>query len=448
MIRKTLLLALMFAGSIALLGTFAVAQRDLCGACREQEQLLPEVVWPQIAFSIEPREIRSGEHVLLGWNVEDAEEVTLWASTDPLTSAEDVHWEEISELGESVALTDRMELPVEETTTFYVVARTGLGMAGAAIVVEVLEDVELVAPHYWRINKRFSKASGERPATPTSSVMLSQVESALTAAGLWFASPAPPTASSSVNPHVFFENGSTTLAWNVTNASTVSFGTSMTRSFLAADATKLSGTKSAGASWGSGGSPPLDISKTNSYSGTATIKGLPQGPRHEWRGVSAYGLGASATAQEWTDVLSIPKFQGCSSSRQNNVRNAILDIDQNLRTGCIYYNTGLDKTVAAFKAGHLSRKGVWGDLVVHLQNIELVTFNCKDVTDNKWAAGGWADYSNTIDLEWSPNHTPWLEYVILHELLHKIGFHSALKKYYSIAEIENQVHTVEGACYP
>ena len=75
-------------------------------------------------------------------------------------------------------------------------------------------------------------------------------------------------------------------------------------------------------------------------------------------------------------------------------------------------------------------------------------FDCQDVADKDWGAGYWQGYTNKIVLQWSPSKTPNLPYVIVHELMHKCGFNGALLKYYSVAEIEKQCHTVSEACFP
>ena len=107
--------------------------------------------------------------------------------------------------------------------------------------------------------------------------------------------------------------------------------------------------------------------------------------------------GASIEDSEWMDVLSIPKFKNCSIPRQTAIRNAIRDIDQKLRSGCIYNDATLDSKVDAFKKNYLNRQNFYFRLLTELQNIGLVTFACQDVPDSKWSAGNWTDYTNQIN---------------------------------------------------
>ena len=445
MITKKIFLALMIAGTTAVLGAVASEQPEFCGACKEEEPLLPEVVWPWIDFWADPTQVLPGEFVVLRWSVEGAEEVALWAEPGAPVPAEAVDWEAISEFGERVELAVEIPLPVEETTTFYLVAKAPLGMAGTAVVVEVLEEVEPLEPEEWTSQRHSPKAWITPPAIPASSAMLSQVKPASAAASYsGLASPAPPRISISVSPRVIFTNGSATLSWNITNAKEFGYCESRHVTFMA-PASTFSGTRITGGAVGSGCTPPLQ----RGFSGTYTIRPPSQAGHRRESFYATNASGQSSTAEEWVDILSIPRFQGCNASRERDIRHALLDIDQHLRTGCIYNDTGLDKTVAAFKKGQLSREGVWWNLLAQLQNLHLVTFKCNNVTDRQWVAGRWWDFSNTINLNWSPSHTPRLEYVILHELIHKVGFHSGLYRYgYSKAQIENQAHAVTSACYP
>jgi hypothetical protein len=62
------------------------------------------------------------------------------------------------------------------------------------------------------------------------------------------------------------------------------------------------------------------------------------------------------------------------------------------------------------------------------------------------ARGHWEEYTNVIDLDWSPNHAPLLHYVIVHELIHKAGFHGDLESHYTPDFIEAQAHNLASAC--
>ena len=151
-----------------------------------------------------------------------------------------------------------------------------------------------------------------------------------------------------------------------------------------------------------------------------------------------------------------PQFTGAYTSaysgyntRKAWIRNTLKVIEKKLRNGYILNHTSLDKTVAAFKDGYLSRQEIWANLLRLLQNMKLVTFICENTTNKNAASASFKSYSNNLYFRWKPTYNlgP-SEYAIMHELVHKVGFHDALLKYYSVASIENQTDLVASTIFP
>ena len=412
---------------------------------------------PEIEFSSAKTRIKRGETTTLDWSVKGAEEATLWMSKVLPYAPEPLDWSKISRLGEKVGLSEKMELTPEETTAYYLVTNGVLGMRGSRIVIEVVyEELEPTRrPETWKPQESFlahmedSMHVGwlDRHAGPIPSNIAKDFEVVLRLAETWFAGPTPPGISLSASTEVMFEDETAMLTWNISNANCAEMGESMSKTGMIVSPTKTSGTQIAGGGWGAGGTPSCALSLSSSMNLTGQA---PFGSSHRRFWITAHNTaGKSATSWQWVDTLSIPQFKGSSTpTRISSIRSALKTIDKLLRNGCIYNDKALDTTVAAFKNGHLKRTELWARLLAELQNIKLNTFNCNDVADNDWGAGHWADYTNEIFLEWSPSHTPYLEYVIFHELVHKCGFNGDLLKFYSKGDVENQAHVVSGACFP
>ena len=417
---------------------------------------------PEIEFWVEPVRIEPGMPVHVGWNAEWAEEVRLWKSPVLPFAAEPLDWVRILELGEPVDRAGEMELMPEETTAFYLVARSFAGMRARRFIVEVVTERFEQTAELWRPAELYLGKMEDRSHVGwlQSTVDLRRIDSArfeswMRMGEMWSGKSSPPGISLTLMPQVIFVGESTLLSWNISNANCADKSVTQYFTSLKAQAGAISGTVPAGGGFGAGGMPVCALSKW--MSGSENISGMPFGPRNEWHHFNAKNaLGKSATTSRWIDVLSVPQFKGNSTPKRiAAIKKAIKTIDKKLRDGCIYNDTGLDKTVAAFKDGHIDRRAFWARLLAELQNLKLVTFNCKDVSDKNWGAGHWADYTNEIILEWSPSHTPYLEYVILHELIHKCGFNGNLLKYYAKytkspneTGVENQAHKVTGACIP
>ncbi len=371
---------------------------------------------------------------LLRWSV-DTDRVSLYSSTVAASTCEQVNWPSIEERADAVPSSDSTTFVIEETTAFYLLARTDGELFARRVVVHVRSDSDDEA-HSWSPLESHHDAMSEKNVViwrpEPAAEMLTPVS--------WHAGPSVSLSASRV---VAFDNESVRFSWDVRNASCAqrTFGASHTR--LAPDTSQNSGTAVVGGWTMQSFAPPCQ--KVGSGSDTIThaspqIYGQtiwaenPSGPLI--RGAHAY-------------FVRSPAFRGNYSTRVNAIRHAIRDIVTRLKRGCIVNDKSLDTSVPAFRDKRLDRRAFYSRLLAEFENLHLLTFECVDFakdSDNYY--GRFTDRSNTIQLGWSPNRQPYLPYVILHELCHKAGFHSSLLPYYSRASIENQTHQVSGICYP
>jgi hypothetical protein len=426
---------------------------------------------PKMEFSSDKTQIEKGETVILRWTVKEAEKTKFWENPVGPSAPELLNWERISELGKKVKMADEVEVRPEETTAYYLVSMSPLGMRGKRIVVEVLVEKKeprkpyVCSPPRQILNKMDAKphlALVKQPIkTLTQADILSQIIAVLKQGYQWTAPPDPPLINISANPPVIFEDETSVVSWNISNANSSDHGVVSNMDGLTADPTDPSGAKLWGASWGSGGAPPCTNAACMSI--TNTIKGQQWKQNWLYFYVHAHNVfGKSASESCWVDILSIPQFTGEYSvsysgfpSRQAWIRDTLKKIDEKLENGCILNDVSLDQTVDAFKKGYLSRKEIWINLRVALQNMKIVTFKCENVpgtgtSTQNTAPASWKSYGNVITFRWKPD-LGWgpSEYAVMHELVHKCGFHDALFNFnYTVSEIEDQTDKVASACMP
>jgi hypothetical protein len=264
------------------------------------------------------------------------------------------------------------------------------------------------------------------------------------------APPTPPQVGVSVTASVIFEDEKTSVSWTTSkDASCVTTGLGARASRLVADASQLTGVKADGGLWGGGGSPACGAPGAGQR--TIGISDVLSSPNYHgcvatWGVSAANAQGGQASQHVVIDILGLPTFSGaCSPARQTAIKAAVKDVCARLRKGSLLNNGKLDATIDAFKTNYITRVQLWSRLMVALQNLNLVTFSCHDfATDKENYGGHWDEYGNEIKLGWSPGYQPYLEYVILHELIHKCGFNGAMKsaKNYSNADIEIQNHRI------
>lgn len=393
---------------------------------------------PEIRLSAEPPTAEPGEPVRLEWEVSEAGRASLWTSASLPWAPQVLNWTHVAESGEPVPLKGATERAFDTTNAIYLVALRENGWTGTYVKVEVGQVDQIRAePHAWGPRPEVYPLMQEGPnstwrihrvAAP------SEVEFVYRpiAAKSWGAG--TPGLTISVTPDAIFTDGQSPLTWSVTNASGATRSMGLHTTSLVPGS--VCGTKYGGAKWGAGGTPVCG----GSMAGTWQISGQAYGHCRQDHFIQACIVPPPAVppvAGCSLDILGVPQFKGnATANRKTDIRAAVIVVDRELRKGAIRDNTGLDSSVDAFKTGRINRQQFWFRLMDELENLNLDTFVCADVTDADWGGGHWSDYSNEIILDWSPSYTPWLELVITHELIHKCGFNSILLKWYSVYDIE------------
>jgi hypothetical protein len=158
-------------------------------------------------------------------------------------------------------------------------------------------------------------------------------------------------------------------------------------------------------------------------------------------------LGATVTG--WADAafLPHPRIDACNGERQAAIESAVKSVCAALGNGCIRDTAALDLVIHAFRDGRLTRAEVWERLIDQLVNLQLITFSCVDSNDEDWRDGHWTEFTNGIELQWSPNHEPDLPRVILRELVRKCGFNGDIEPFYGVDDVRMQADGVAGACH-
>jgi hypothetical protein len=413
-----------------------------------------------ISLRAEPETIQRGEMSILTWSVERAEEVVLIEGVDfldMLLGESDPM--ELFHSSEHVDPFGERSVLLDGTKEFHIMARNESGLSSASIIIDVIEgEVVPVEPNFWKDQplERKEVESEVADVEPELEADIDVEYLEYDAPDLWDAKGA--TAAAASSPKVIFENENAKHSWSVSNADTASLGSYTKSVTLVPDLTQNSGTKRTGGSLGAGATPIWSPSG-GTDSGTATVYGKmgSYGARWHTNYVKAYNSAGNADASAWVDVLSIPSFKGtyakpdyagASQTRKQAILTALKAIEKELRGGCIYNDGKLDATVVTFKSKSMKRKDVWMDIMLEMQNMRNITFEVKDVPASSGAGGAWGDYNNTIYLYWTTSSQPRLEYVILHELIHKVGFNSKLLGKYSVSQIETMAHAVTDSCFP
>lgn len=416
---------------------------------------------PSLQFSSDKTVIEKGQSVTLQWSAPECEEVVFWKTALVPTAPELLDWWAIYRLGERTKASGTLEVSPEKSTAYFLVGRSPKGLVGQRIVIGTKSSPPGAEPLACSATGVMSGRMQRLPqewvvqrVRPVRSFLVAQIETALRIGELWESPADQPYIQLSASSPVIFEDETAVLSWNISNANYADSGDYLTRTFLLPDPYQPSGSKYDGGdlSLGAtcGGALPLN--------GSRTLDGPTEKAQCLRVNVTATNLlGKVASSAQWVDILSVPQFAGvASAARVSFVRATLKEIDQKLRSGCIINDTPLDSTVPAFKAGHLSRAEVWSRLVAELQNMGLTTFLLQDLKGTSQAiqdaaSASWASYAkgNQITLCWKVDlnlmPTP---YAIMHELVHKCGFHDALLQYYDRFQIEEQTDTVASACYP
>lgn len=417
---------------------------------------------PTFEFSVDSKRVKKGTPVTIRWNVEGAEKVTLWKSTLLPETLEPLNWGRIQQLGEEATPSGTIQDSPGETIAYYLVVLSLWGMQGRRIVVQTEKDVAPAPePTSWCHPSPASERMLEAPQVvqlTQPSLMLQRmfIPEAIEVHLPPIPGPSPfpkpfpfprPFIDFTTSQRYLFPGQSATLSWNIAFAGCAAMAENGQYTRLKADTSQVSGTAfDYGSFWGED-----TIACSLPMSGQLEVTG----PTHVWQYGSHYfvihadnGWGGHSDRTIEIDMLPLPQFTGaCTTQRVATIKGAILDIYGNLKAGCILNNATLDTTVDAFKNHDIDRRTFWGHLVTQLENLDLITFNCIEVNDNNKTWGHWDDYTNVIDLYWSPSYRP-SNYAILHEFIHKCGFNGTLlMKGYTPAQIEQQAHLVTQACY-
>jgi hypothetical protein len=406
---------------------------------------------PKTNFFSDKIMIERGECVDIGWNVVGADNVRFWSTPVLPFTTKPIDWLNLFRIGAEVKVEDKIEVYPSETTAYFLVAQGPLGMSGRQIVVEV-PDIKKRAiekpPHSYKCMPIEKMASKPHIAWVNicrhKHTDLKEVQIVRPVGILMPIRGSPtPTINLSSSNDVIFNDESATISWNISNATCIDYGLGFAGG----------GCPNYGC-YAGGGTPACVMPNVGQI--TVELSNLTSNDNNIRHGIAYFGIDASnsmggkADADLSIGILSLPKFSGASNQKRiNEVKNAIKTIFRALLNYCILSDTTLDNSVAAFKDGHLKRTDVYWNLRKEINCMELNTINCKDVSDQDFDGGDWdSKYPNVIGIEWSPNHLPCLEYVILHELTHKIGFNEYLLQWYDRPNIEMQTYKVASACYP
>ncbi len=434
----------------------------------EKDSNLSKLVYPKIKFSSEPTKLKKKGPVTLRWNVKEAEETILWKSTAMIPTP--VDWLEISQLGEKVKPQEEIKQRVEQTTAFYLAARNRRGWAAERIVFEFEERKAHPKGETWDRNlpERFAKKMEKKPdgeSTPAivAQIGMREIDQALKSIRfphkVWLLGGGlPPVINMSVSSQVIFQDETATISWDVKNLDVSSLGIGGYKTVLIPNGDS-SGVKNDGGGWLSGGGPPVQGDWIDSMVIDGTF--FP-GFQSFGAGISGTSGGLASDAGVWLDRLYTPNFTGTGSTppRVKEIRDALREIDKRLHYGAIFWDAYMDYTLPAFKNKHLNRLDFYHLLRDVVWNISIVTFECKDRPDSeygigpgKYGTGDFADYDPHIYLNWFPNHTPNVVYVVCHELVHKCGFNSDLwlkGGNYKVPQIEDMAFYATDVClgYP
>jgi hypothetical protein len=445
------------------------------GPRRRREERLLGLPLPDVHFSADRLEIRPGEAVTLRWHVDGAEEVMYWASPYEPIDLVPLSWVQIAELGGRVEPKGEIVVRPDRTAPYYLLARSALGARGEVVVIRVRPDpaptpteprfecrpgpavLQRMEDHPLRIRPE----PWRRPEPATVADRVADLVRSL--APPWFGPPGGMVTLGlpvvTANPPVIFTDETPpTVSWITSGANCITSGMGLYKGVLLPvppaqpdtdPAFSWSGTAEDGGSIGSAGSPGCSLPASGQIALPKDFLAPPYGPGHYTWGVTATGAsGQGASAGAWFDILPIPTFTGAATPpRIALVRSYLKDIDQKLRSGGILSDATLDTTVAAFKDKRLNKYDVWRRLLEEIQNLQNLVFQCGD---NPTGGGGhWADFSNTIWLDWNAKTGAGpSDYALLHELVHKCGFNGRLLAWYSHDQIEDQADLVASSIYP
>ncbi len=388
---------------------------------------------PFVRVEVEPKsaQIQAGKTVTLSWQAGHVEQLYL---LPPLTGqggafkASRIQWAQLEQLGEKVALQGKATFTPQVTTT-YVLAGVRLGgVCYQCVTIDVLtEPAQTPKPLTWY-------AWYEDPDRWYREELLYDEIICYRRT---------PTINLTLRDRVLYLDEDNQLEWRIRCAFYAEMWRDFLRFDLVEDLTRRSGTRLVSISGGGFMLPFLPLRDDIAVSPLFDSSG-----RNVWT-INARGdSGAWQTAAVEGAWLPRAHFEGCDvPDRRLRVEQILPILYTRLLDGCIIDNLILDRDVRAFRERRLTRLEVWQGLLAQLENLNLITFKCTDVSDAAWRGSRFVEYGNTIELQWSRSFVPNLPYVILHELLHKVAFNGDLLPFYSEVEIEEQAQLVATSCF-
>lgn len=377
-------------------------------------------------------QIIQGKPVTIEWNAENVESLHLIEQPEANGSGfPAVPWNRLEEAGKKIPLKGKITLKPAGSTV-YVFAGSGKGIkCHSTLFVSVQKDpVPKTEPVTW-------SARGSDLDPP---IMVEQLYDPILCMNK-----RPAIRLGISHPYVFIDQ-STVLSWKILCATSAEEWVSGFHETLTEDLVRRSGTRLLLIEMFEGWIPPMAMAMRGEEAKTAPFGTAWQ---MEWE----FNAENSSPRYRQSAVISAsfiprPDYEGFDDIRRGEVEKTLLSVYEGLSLGWIRDNAALDGTVRAFREHRLSRTAVWSELIRQLDNLNLITFVCRDVTDGEWNGGGrFIERTNTIELLWSPGHAPSLPYVILHELLHKSGFNGDLLGMYPVELIEEMTRIVATSCF-
>jgi hypothetical protein len=394
---------------------------------------------PQITLKIDPKskKIQAGQPVTLNWATQNARRLFLVIRQSSIcpTMGAAVYWDELERVGEQLELKGATTLHPESTTTYVFAAMGDKGRYFTSVTIDVVTDeTQPTGGHTWYLPDPIDPDVPHFDDFSRDDELFEAIRCSLIG----------PRVRLTVDPHCLFKDKDAEFEWISSCATYVEFNFNFYAVVLNPDLSQRSGTSIDHFEGGGGWEPFAPRRDERRCSGF--LFGLESGCEKVLSVSVRDDRGRSDGAQALVGFIPHPIFMDCDVVRQRNIESALLDIYCCLlQEQCLLQNRDLDHDLAAFRDGHLSRTSVWLDLLTQLENLHLTTFRCRDVADADWRGGWWTEYTNEFELQWSPLHRPNLFYIILHELIHKVGFHGDLLAHYTEVEIENQAQRLTAA---
>ncbi len=396
------------------------------------------------------RRLKSGERIELAWKTSKAEKVYLLEKPGSPSEVASmvIEWNALEQMGKAIDMQGKIALTPKLTTTYVIAAVARNGRFAKSVTFRI-EDEKLNED---KEGRTWYNPNDIPVPRPEDFILLPERDRDLYRAIL--CAFRGPQVTYTIDRCCYFTDEPAHLEWNIVCANCADQELSFRGARLRANLSLRSGTE-LNYTFEGGGSTRVDtfvrcLLPMRGESDLDLAVWWGSEPGMEWTSTilaeDYRGRSDSKSVSTW--FLPRARFEGCTPNRKAEIEEALLELCCLLRRGCIAATASLDRSVAAFRDGRLVRLSVAEELSRQMWNLDLITFKSVDVSDADWRGSKWQEYTNSIELQWSPGHRPNLPYVILHELLHKVGFNGDLSAFYTDAEIENQVNQTARACFP